>query len=209
MSSDPRMSLGGAKRIFPLFPCLLCYDVPANVVFSCSCGRYRPISRVIRRPAEPRNVPHIPRVTRHTPEPPMSAPVPCVNAFSLLSEESLYDSPLDLGLSMEALAAAPVPRARCHCLSAVSVRSGINAQAKPVNSSGPRAKVNSVKSAEVTFPMIEPGLVSHAPAHLGQTFVKQALSSKSTMPAPTTPTSSTLNLVKEVADIVRGLGIPC
>ena len=197
MSSDPRMPLGGAKRTFPLFPCLLCGNLPLNVVFSCSCGRYRPISRVIRRPAEPRIVPLIPRVIRQTPEPPM--PVLCVNQFALLSEESLYDSPLDLCLSVEALAAAPVPRARRHCLSAVSVSSGVNAQIKPAN--------------QVTFPVLdEPELdtlVSRAPEHLGQIFVKQSLSSKPTMPAHVIPAPSTLNLVKKVADIVRGLGIPC
>ena len=37
--------------------------------------------------------------------------------------------------------------------------------------------------------------------HLGQTFVKQALSSKSTLPAPKEG--------KIIADLVRGLGIPC
>ena len=100
----------------------------------------------------------------------MPAPVPvlCDNAFSALSEESLYDSPLDLGLSVEALAAAPVPRARRHCISSAgigTVRSGVDAQAK------------SIKPAEVTFPVFDvlelDTLVSRAPAHLGQTFVKQ------------------------------------
>ena len=146
MSSDPRMPLRGAKRTFPLFPCLLCCDLPANVVFSCFCGRYRPISRVIHHPAEPRIVPKV--IRRRMPEPPI--PVPCVNQFSLLSEESLYDSPLDLGLSVEALAAAPVPRARRHCISsagigAISDRSGVDAQVKLVISSSP--------GAEVTFPV--------------------------------------------------------
>ena len=165
--------------------------MPRDSVFSCSCGRSRtlpnsPIPQVPRRST--------PRVIRHTLEPPIPAPVLCGNAFAALSEESLYDSPLDLGLSVEALAAAPVPRARRHCLSAVSVCSGVDAQAKPAISSDHRA--------EATFPVIdEPELVSRAPAHLGQTFVKQALSLKSTKPA--------LNLGKEVADIVRGLGIPC
>ena len=142
MSSDPRMPLGGAIRTFPLFLsplssiCLLCCDVPANVVFSCSCGRYRPISRVIRHPAEPRIVPRVIR----TPEPPMPAPVLYSNAFSLLWEESLYDSPLDLGLSVEALAPAPVSRTRCHCISSAgigAVHSGVNAQAKPAILFGP------------------------------------------------------------------------
>ena len=70
----------------------------------------------------------------------MSVPVPCGNAFAALSEESLYDSPLDLGLSVEALAAAPVPRARRHCISSAgigAVHSGVDAQAKPVISSSP------------------------------------------------------------------------
>ena len=147
-------------------------------------------------------------------EPPMSVPVPvpCVNQFSLLSEESLYNFPLDLGLSVEALAAAPVLRARRHCISSAgigAIRSGVDAQAKHAVEDS----VNSIKPAEVTFPVLDvpelDTLVSRAPAHIGQTFVKQALSSKSTMPASDTPVSSTLNLGKEVADIVRGLGIPC
>ena len=136
----------------------------------------------------------------------MPEPVLCGNAFTALSEESLYDSPLDLGLSVEALAAAPVPRARRHCLSAVSVSSGVDAQTKPVISFGPGAEVNLTN--QVIFPVLDvPELVSRAPAHLGQTFVKQALSSESTMPVPAS--KPTLNLGKEVADIVHGLGIPC
>ena len=74
--------------------------------------------------------------------------------------------------------------------------------------------MNSIKPAnldQVTFPVLDlPELVSRAPAHIGQTFVKQALSYNSTMPAPTpVPASSKLNLGKEVVNIVRGLGIPC
>ena len=137
----------------------------------------------------------------------MSAPVLCVNVFSALWEESLYDSPLDLGLSVEALAAVPVPRARRHCISSAgigAVRSGVDAQAKS-SSSGLGAEVNPANLDQVTFPVLDVPelntLVSRAPAHLGQTFVKQALFSKSTMPV--------LNLGKEVADIVRGIGIPC
>ena len=166
MSSNPRMPLGGA--IFPLFPYMLCCDLPLNVIFSCSCGRYSPISRVIRRPAEPRIVLSTSAVIRRHPasEPPRSAPVPvlCSNAFSLLSEESLYDSPLDLGLSVEALAAAPVPRARRHCISSAgigAVRPGVDAQA---------SSVNSVKPAhldQVTFPVLDvpelDTLISRAP----------------------------------------------
>ena len=143
----------------------------------------------------------------------MPVPVPCVNAFAALSEESLYDSPLHLGLSVEALVAAPVPRARRHCISSAgigAVHLGVDAQAKSI-SSGLGAKVKSAN--QVTFPVLdEPELdtlVSRAPEHIGQTFVKQALSSKSTVPAPTTPAPSTLNLGKQVADIVRGLRIPC
>ena len=147
MSSDPKMPLGGAKCTFPLFPCLLCCDLPLNVVFFCFCSRYRPISRVIRCLAEPRIVPcRRPKAS----EPPMPAPVLCGNAFAALSEESLYDSPLDLGLSVEALAEAPVPRARRHGISSAgigAVCSRVDAQAKPVpvNSSGPGAEVNPVK----------------------------------------------------------------
>ena len=84
----------------------------------------------------------------------MPEPVLCVNAFALLSEESLYDSPLDLGLSVEALAAAPVLRARRHCISSAgigtmenaSVRSGVDAQAN---------SVNSIKPDQVTFPVLD------------------------------------------------------
>ena len=148
----------------------------------------------------------------------MPEPVFCGNAFSALSEESLYDSPLDLGLSLEALATGPVSRARRHCISSAgigAVRSGVDEQAKlavedsavvdsSVILSDPRAEVNPVN--QVTFPVLDvPELVSRAPAHLGQTFVKQALSSKSTIPTP----KPALNLGREVADIVRGLGIPC
>ena len=213
MSSDPRMPLGGAKLTFPVFfmsplssICLLCCDVPANVVISCSCGRYRPISRVIRRPAEPCIVPSTNRVIRHTPEPPMPAPVPCVNSFALLSQESLYDSPLDLGLSVEALALASVLRARRHCISSAGIGTVDNAS---VISSGPGAKA---KLDQITFPVIDntdnvPELVSRALAHIGQTFVKQALSSKSTLPTPK-PAPATKE-GKVIADIVRGLGIPC
>ena len=80
--------------------------------------RSSPIPRVIRHPTEPRIVT---RVIRRTQEPPMPVPVPCVNHFDALSEESLYDSQLDLGLSVEALAAAPVSRARRHCISSAGI----------------------------------------------------------------------------------------
>ena len=75
----------------------------------------------------------------------------------------------------------------------------------PVILSGPGAEVKSIKPAEVTLPVLDvhelDTLRSRAPAHLGQTFVKQALFSKSTLPATKEG--------KVIADLVRGLGIPC
>ena len=65
----------------------------------------------------------------------MPVPVPCVNSFYMLLEESLYDSPLNLGLSMEALAAAPVPRACRHYLSVVSILSAIDSTVSVILSS--------------------------------------------------------------------------
>ena len=44
----------------------------------------------------------------------MLKPVLCGNAFAALLEKLLYDSPLNLGLSVEALAVAPVPTAHRH-----------------------------------------------------------------------------------------------
>ena len=142
----------------------------------------------------------------------MPVPVLHVNTFAALSEESLYDSPLDLGLSVKALAAAaPIPRARHHCLSTVSILPVVDSTASVIPSS-PKAEVKPANQDQVTFPVLdnEPQLdtlVSRAPEHLGQTFVKQSLSSKSTMLVPIP--KSALNLGKEVANIVRGLGIPC
>ena len=75
----------------------------------------------------------------------ISVPVLCGNAFSVLLEESLYDFPLDLVLSVEALAAATlVPRAFRHYLSAMSILPavdnnvsvilfGLEAEVKPAN----------------------------------------------------------------------------
>ena len=206
------MPLRGAT--FPLFPYLLDCDLPLDAVFFCSYGRYRHIFRVIRRQAQPRPL-TLRDIRRHwAPEPPMSVSMPVLfgNTFSVHSEESLYDSRLDLGLSVEALAAAtPVPRARHHCLSALSILPVIDSTVSVIPS-GLGAEVKPANQDQVTFPLIdsEPELdtlVSRAPKHLEQTFVKQSLSCKSTMPVPTPKPA--LNLGKEVAPIVLGLGIPC
>ena len=148
MSSNPKMPLGGAT--FPLFSmspligiCLLYFDLPLNVVFSCTCGHSRPISRVICPTAEPQFESRTNSVIRrHTAsEPPMPAPVLCSNAFAALSEESLYDSPLNLSLSVDALAAAvPIPRARHHCLFDMSILSVIDSTVSVIPS-GPEAEV--------------------------------------------------------------------
>ena len=117
----------GYSEAYPL-QCALCSTMSRDSVFSCSCGRSQTL------PNSP-----TPRVIR-TQEPPMPAPILCGNAFSALSEESLYDSPLDLSLSVEALATAPVPRARRHCISSAGIGNVYNASASI--SSGPGLKQN-------------------------------------------------------------------
>ena len=66
----------------------------------------------------------------------------CGKTFGALSEESLYDSPLDLDLSVEALAVVPVLRARQYCISSTGIVPFIlSAEIVPVILSGPRAEV--------------------------------------------------------------------
>ena len=65
----------------------------------------------------------------------LSVPILYGNAFFAVSEESIYNFPLDLGLSIKALAAeAPVTRACRHCISAAGIASylGIDAQASTI-----------------------------------------------------------------------------
>ena len=208
--------------MLPFLCSLVCYVIMflqmlSFLVPGAISGLFHVFSLVNRNPAEPRIVPRAISCYLVS-ETTMPAPVLCVNAFSALSEESLYDFPLDLGLSVEALATVPVPRARRHCISSAGigaiVSSGVDAQAKSVsmdtasvsNSSGPGAEVKPANLNEVTFPVLDvPELVSHTPAHIGQTFIKQDLYSKSTMPMP----KPALNLGMEVTNIVYGLEIPC
>ena len=185
--------------------------------FLLSCGRSRPIpyiSHVIHPPAEPHFVSRTYRVIRrHTvSEPLIPEPILYGNAFAARSEESLYDDPLNLGLSVEAIAAeAPIPRARRHSLSAVSILPVVDSTVSAIPSS-PEAEVKPGNQNQITFPVLnnesEPDtLVSRAPKHIGETLVKQSLSSKSTMPVSIPKPA--LDLGKQVANIVHGLGIPC
>ena len=104
----------GYSAAFPL-QYALCSTLLQDFVFLCSCGWPRTMLNIVHR----------------TLESPMPIPILGGNAFSALSKESLYDSPLDLGFSVEALAAAPGPRARRYCISSAGIGcSGVDAQAK-------------------------------------------------------------------------------
>ena len=104
-------------------PCLLCHDAPMGDWFFCACGRARPSSTGFPSiPVSPSTSPayaslHRSITTTTSSSSILSSVLSCKNRFSVLSEESLCDDPLNLEFDDIPVA----PRPKRHCISAAGI----------------------------------------------------------------------------------------
>ena len=148
------------------------------------------------------SAPHRRRVIRALPEPSIPAAVICENSFSALTEESLYDFPLNLGFHDP----APHPMRR-FCISAIGIESPTAANlslTRTCQSPELESALDSDLPLTYTCQLSEPvpeskpnSITSRAPEHKGVVFTKFPPKLHDFSPWP------------EVTKIVRGLGISC
>ena len=117
--SDCYTSKGDVKlwnNPFFSVPCLLCHDAPVGNWLFCACGRASPSSTGF--PSISASSRTSPATTTTTSSSSVLSPVlSCKNRFSVLSEESLCDDPLNLGFDDDPVA----PRQKCHCILAAGI----------------------------------------------------------------------------------------
>ena len=102
-------------------PCLLCHDAPVGDWFFCACGRARPSSTGF--PSISTSSCTLPTYISSV----LSSVLSCENRFSVLSAESLYDDPLNLGFDDVPV----VPRRKRHCISAARISPIVPESRKP------------------------------------------------------------------------------
>ena len=123
--SDYYTSKGDVKlwnNPFFSVPCLLCHDAPVGDWFFCAYGRARPSSTgfpsISSSSYTSPDYVSSPITTITTSSSSVLSPVlSCKNRFSVLSEQSLYDDPLNLGFDDVPAA----PRRKRHCISAAGI----------------------------------------------------------------------------------------